>query len=526
MQIVLVVHDAQCFDHFVVIEKGLSLPHNNDVAHAGFKIFLHERNLLNQFGCRKIAGKTLASRCAEGTGHRAAHLRGNAHGESFNVASRVVQGHTDRFDKAIVIEFQHVFSRAVLGNLAVEHRDLLGMEGECQFLAQGAGHVGHLVYRSAMVLVNPLVNLLCAKRGEAPRLHEIGEVIKRKFYQFVIHGLIIDNRRPLIYFPQIFFVRKGAAMSMALDPSSVRVALLAGGTSGEREISLASGEGAGAALREAGFIVDEFDPALKNDLKRLIDGNYDVAFLCLHGKGGEDGRLQGFLETIGLPYTGPGVWASATAMNKGISKLFYQRENIPTAPFMCLQKEFPYEVGDIAALMGGRCVVKPATEGSALGIYIVEGEQAIAEAIEAVFEIDDLVIVEKFIEGMEITVAVIGNDDARALPIIEIVPRGEFYDFDSKYAPGGSQHICPARLDEQLSQRIQEQAVAAHRALDCTGVSRSDFILDDQGVAWILETNTIPGMTATSLLPDAARAAGIEFPELCTRLIEYALEKR
>lgn len=314
-------------------------------------------------------------------------------------------------------------------------------------------------------------------------------------------------------------------MALTLDPTSCRVALLAGGVSGEREISLASGKGAGEALRTAGFVVDEFDPASKDDLKRLIDGNYDVAFLCLHGKGGEDGPLQGFLETIGLPYTGPGVWASATAMNKAKSKAFYERAGIPTAPFFFVQQGKPYSVSEIHLLMGGRCVVKPATEGSALGIYIVEGEQAIAGAIEKVFAIDDLVVVEKFIEGTELTVAVLGNEDAFALPVIEIVPRGEFYDFDSKYAPGGSQHICPARLADETTERIKNLAVAAHRALECTGVSRSDFILDGDGIPWILETNTIPGMTATSLLPDAARAAGIEFPELCTRLIAYALEK-
>lgn len=315
-------------------------------------------------------------------------------------------------------------------------------------------------------------------------------------------------------------------MATALNPSSTRVALLAGGTSGEREISLASGKGAGEALRTAGFSVDEFDPASKDDLKALIDGNYDVAFLCLHGKGGEDGRLQGFLETIGLPYTGPGVWSSATAMNKAKSKLFYQRAGIPTAPFVYLKKEETYHVDEIVAMMDGMCVVKPATEGSALGIYIVEGADEVSHAIDEVFKIDDLVVVEKFISGTEITVAVLGNEDARALPIIEIVPRGEFYDFDSKYASGGSQHICPARLDEKVTEEVQAQAVAAHRALECSGVSRSDFILDENGVAWILETNTIPGMTATSLLPDAGRAVGIEFPELCTLLIEYALADR
>lgn len=312
---------------------------------------------------------------------------------------------------------------------------------------------------------------------------------------------------------------------VSVNPASCRVALLAGGTSGEREISLASGKGAGDALRAAGFPVDEFDPSSPDDLKAIIDGHYDVAFLCLHGKGGEDGCLQGFLETIGLPYTGPGVWSSATAMNKAKSKLFYQQADIPTAPFVYVKQGDDYDVAAICALMEGQCVVKPATEGSALGIYIVEGEEAVAQAIEAVFEIDPLVVVEKFLAGTEITVAVIGNEDAFALPIIEIVPRGEFYDFDSKYAPGGSQHICPAPFDDELTAIIQDQAVRAHKVLGCTGVSRSDFILDENNVAWILETNTIPGMTATSLLPDAARAAGMDFPELCTRLVGYALEE-
>lgn len=313
-------------------------------------------------------------------------------------------------------------------------------------------------------------------------------------------------------------------MVSSLDPSSCRVALLAGGTSGEREISLASGKGAGDALRQAGFAVTELDPASKEDLKALIDGDFDVAFLCLHGKGGEDGRLQGFLELIGLPYTAPGVWSSATAMNKAKSKLFYERAGIPTASFIALKRGESYDATEIDRLMGGSCVVKPATEGSALGIYIVEGPQAIGDAIAAVSEIDDRIIVEKFIEGTEITTAVLGNDEPFALPIIEIIPQGEFYDFDSKYAPGGSQHICPARLDGKITDLVQDYAVRAHRALECTGVSRSDFIVDADGIPWILETNTIPGMTSTSLLPDAARAAGIDFPALCTRLIAYALE--
>lgn len=312
-------------------------------------------------------------------------------------------------------------------------------------------------------------------------------------------------------------------MTEALDPQMYHVALLAGGTSGEREISLASGKGAGEALRQAGFTVTELDPACKDDLKRLLDEEFDVAFLCLHGKGGEDGVLQGFLETVGIPYTGPGVWSSATAMNKALSKVFYREEGIPTAPFALVRKGESFDIAQLGELADGMCVVKPATEGSALGIYIVEGPDAIQEALSKVFEIDDQALIEKFISGTEVTVAVLGNENAFALPVIKIVPKGEFYDFDSKYAPGGSQHLCPAPLDEDLSETLQSYAVKAHRALRCAGVSRSDFIVDESNTPWILETNTIPGMTATSLLPDAARAAGIEFPELCTRLIACAL---
>ena len=311
---------------------------------------------------------------------------------------------------------------------------------------------------------------------------------------------------------------------MAVVPSECKVALLAGGSSGEREISLASGKGALGALEEAGYDVTWIDPSVKDDLKRLMDEPFDVAFLCMHGKMGEDGTLQGFLELLGIPYTCSGVQASAIAMDKAKSKILYSLAGIPTAPSVTLKAGEPYDVDEIIEKLGLPCVVKPATEGSALGVEIIQDAADLDTAIKRVFEIDDLLVLETFIAGEEITVAVIGNDDAHALPIIKIVPRGGFYDFDSKYAPGGSQHICPAPIEESLAEIIHDYAVRAHHALGCSGVSRSDFIIDAEGVPWILETNTIPGMTATSLLPDAARAAGMTFPELCTALIEYALE--
>lgn len=313
-------------------------------------------------------------------------------------------------------------------------------------------------------------------------------------------------------------------MSNCFDPRQCRVALLAGGKSGEREISLASGEGAREALEEAGFDVTVLDPADKEDLKCLIDGPFDVAFPCLHGKYGEDGTMQGFLEVIGLPYIGSNVWSSALAMDKAKAKLYYEKDGIPTPPSITLTAGSKADPHEIVETLGEHCVVKPGTEGSALGVFIVEGEQAVADAIDKAFEIDNEVLVERYIKGTELTVAVIGNDDLEALPIIQIVPKSDFYDFESKYAPGGSQHICPAPLPEDVTLRVQDMAIRAHQSLSCRGVSRSDFILEDDGSCWILETNTIPGMTGTSLLPDAARAAGISFPKLCTTLVQYALE--
>ena len=313
-------------------------------------------------------------------------------------------------------------------------------------------------------------------------------------------------------------------MAENFDPRSCHVALLAGGKSDEREISLASGEGARAALEEAGFQVTTLDPAKDEDLKRLIDGGFDVAFLCLHGKYGEDGTMQGMLDLIGLPYTGSGMWGSMLAMNKTKAKWYFERAGVPTPPSVTLKKGDPVDAEALVEKLGEHVVVKPDASGSALGVNIVEGAEEVAAAIDRVFEIDDVVLVERYIKGMELTVAVVGGDEVEALPVIEILPTNEFYDYESKYAPGGSTHICPARLDEEKTAMLQDYAVRAHQALECRGMSRSDFILEEDGSCWILETNTISGMTETSLLPDAARAAGMSFPELCTKLVEIALE--
>lgn len=315
-------------------------------------------------------------------------------------------------------------------------------------------------------------------------------------------------------------------MSTSLDPRAMRVALIAGGTSSEREISIASGAGARAALEQAGFTVETIDPANAADLHRLLDEKFDVAFLALHGKPGEDGTIQGFLEIAGIPYTCPGVWSSATAMDKPLAKVFYEREGLPTPPSIVVRRGDDVSVPGIIDSLGDHVVVKIGDAGSAIGVFIVQGADAIEQALSKAFAMDDEVLIERYVKGRELTVAVLGNAEPDALPIIEIVPKSDFYDYESKYAPGGSKHLCPAPLDSDLTSEIQSYAVRAHTCLRCEGVSRSDFILDADGTPWILETNTIPGMTETSLLPDAAREFGLSFPELCTRLIELALEKK
>lgn len=314
-------------------------------------------------------------------------------------------------------------------------------------------------------------------------------------------------------------------MLASVEPKTCKVALLAGGISNEREVSLASGAGAQKALEEAGFSVSVFDPAKKEDLKNLIEGNFDVAFLCLHGKNGEDGAIQGFLQTIGLPYTGSHIFSSSLAMDKVISKHFYKAVALNTPSSLTLIKDAVDKTSEeIMEIIGLPCVVKAASEGSAFGVHIVKSADEFETALEATFSIDGKVLVERYISGRELTVAVVGNENPEALPAIEIIPKNEFYDYESKYAVGGSEHICPAEITEQKTHEIQECAIVAHKVLGCSGVSRSDFILDEEGTIWLLETNTLPGMTETSLLPDAARAAGIPFSALCTRLIDCALE--
>ncbi|MBS3973399.1 MAG: D-alanine--D-alanine ligase [Actinobacteria bacterium] len=303
-----------------------------------------------------------------------------------------------------------------------------------------------------------------------------------------------------------------------------KVAVLKGGLSAEREVSLNTGAQVAAGLAAAGFRVAEIDAADRDFIDQILSEAPDVVFICLHGRFGEDGTVQGLLELLGVPYVGSGVLASALAMDKVISKQLLKQANIPTADFLALRRDEPVDVVAISEALGVKTVVKPANEGSAIGITISHEPDELSAAVERAFLFDDRVLVEGFVSGTEVTVGVLGNDEPKALPTLEIVSEHEFFDYESKYVPGLSRHIVPARISSEADAECQRLAIEVHRLFGCKGMSRADMIVTTEGQVFVLETNTIPGMTSTSLYPDAARAAGIEFPQLCANLIELALE--
>ncbi len=314
---------------------------------------------------------------------------------------------------------------------------------------------------------------------------------------------------------------------MMNDVTMCKVAVLAGGWSDEREISLSSGKEVANALREAGFSkVELLDIASSDFVDALAHGGFDVAFVALHGKYGEDGCIQGMLEVLHIPYTFSDVLSSSMAMEKDVTKAVYRRVGIPTPKAAIVERgEMPTaeQLEDITRKLGLPLFVKPAQNGSSFGITRVTQPHELLGAIEVAAQTKDRVLVESAAQGTEITVPVIGNENPEALPIIEIITGAEFYDLKVKYEPAELHHRIPAQIPEESYRLAQEYAVRAHRALGCKGCSRSDFIVDKDGTPVILETNTIPGMTAASLLPDSARHAGIEFPVLCKRFIELAL---
>jgi D-alanine-D-alanine ligase len=301
------------------------------------------------------------------------------------------------------------------------------------------------------------------------------------------------------------------------------IGVLYGGPSSEREVSIQSGENVAYALSKAGHDVHQV----------LLDGSFtandarslgiDVAFLALHGEFGEDGRIQAILEEADIPYTGSGVDASSTAFDKVLAKRAYENHNVRTPAWMSLDVcELERAGGFNGLCLLPPMVVKPALGGSSQGITIVRDEASVTPAINKAFEFADSILVERYVRGRELTVGVIGD---QALPVTELKPAGEFFDYDSKYTDNGTHKECPAQLNDILSACVQALALAAHKALGCRDVSRTDIILGEDGLPWVLETNTIPGMTSHSLLPMAAEAAGMSYTELCEKLLRMALAR-
>lgn len=305
------------------------------------------------------------------------------------------------------------------------------------------------------------------------------------------------------------------------------VALLSGGISSEREVSLKSGDQVYAALKPDKYRVIRYDPS--TDLSRLVADapSIDFALIILHGPYGEDGTVQGLLDLLGIPYQGSGVLGSAISMDKLVSKQLYERSGIPTPTYITIHRDDALKAETCLERIGLPLVIKPAKGGSSIGMAIVKTRDRLEPAIREAFNHDDTLMVETYIQGTELTVGVIGNRDLKALPVIEIIPdtQYEFFNYHAKYLPGASREICPARIDEALTEKAQAYAKMAHRALFCEGYSRTDMMLSDREL-YILETNTIPGMTETSLLPLAAKTAGIPFSRLLDILIELGIESK
>ncbi len=334
----------------------------------------------------------------------------------------------------------------------------------------------------------------------------------------------------------------------------MRIAVLMGGYSPEREVSLASGEAIASALERKSHEVLRLDPALgpeeglyaprsvrarlgseppgldelPRDAERTIvrtlewlsDQAVDAVFVALHGGAGEDGRVQAVLEMVGLPYTGSGPLASALAMTKSVAKSLFERSGVRTPQWILLPNSIPAEEAAkrVHAEFSLPVVVKPDNQGSTVGFSLVRSPEDISPALERAWQYGDA-LVEPFIEGREVTVAIL---DGRALPVLEIVPEHGVYDYECKYTKGKSRYLVPAEVPEAVAHELQDQAVRAYRALGCRDYARADFRLRTDDVPFCLEINTAPGMTELSLVPKAARAAGISFEDLCDRIVRMA----
>ncbi len=307
----------------------------------------------------------------------------------------------------------------------------------------------------------------------------------------------------------------------------MRVAVLAGGRSAEREVSLRSGAQCAAALRSAGHVVTQLDLD-GSTWDALRDGAFDCVFIALHGRLGEDGSVQGMCELLRLPYTGCGILSSALCIDKTLSNRLLAAAGLPVPEFEELAAVGDLQADTVERLVrtyGLPLVVKPVREGSTIGLTVARSEDAVGDGLVLAGRYDRRVLVQRFVRGTEITVGVLATPDVQVLPTLEITYEEEEYSYHAKYTAGASHHIIPARLPEPTRERAARLSEEAFRVLGCEGMARIDFIVDAGGEPWILEVNTVPGMTELSLLPDAARAAGIEFPDLCDRLVRHAVER-
>lgn len=299
-----------------------------------------------------------------------------------------------------------------------------------------------------------------------------------------------------------------------------KIGVLMGGLSSERDVSLASGNAILKALLGKGYDAVPVDVG-RGVAEQLRTSGIGVAFNGLHGKYGEDGAIQGLLELAGIPYTGSGILASAMGMNKVVSKMIFSNHRLLVGPYVVVSTGARERLHALPPEIGFPLVVKPSSEGSSVGVSLVYKKSELAPAAEFAFRYDEEILIEKFIRGTEVQVGILGN---KALGAIEIVPKDTFYSYKAKYEPGMSEHYFPARIPGSIYARVLEAGLTAHRALGCRGYGRVDFIIDASGSPYILEVNTLPGMTSTSLLPDIARGIGMAFPELVEEILRLALE--
>ncbi len=304
-----------------------------------------------------------------------------------------------------------------------------------------------------------------------------------------------------------------------------RVAVIMGGNSAEREVSLKSGKEVLRGLQAAGINAFELD--FQGDAKAFIntlisDKKFDRVFLALHGRGGEDGTLQGLLDTLEIPYTGSGVMGSALAMDKTRSKYLWQGMNLPTPQFAYVEELKPELVTQLVSLIGFPLAVKPSREGSSIGVFKVNNQTQLEAAISTALKMDEQVLLEHWVEGSEYTIAIL---DGKPLPIIGLKTDHVFYDFEAKYESDNTQYLLPSGLSEEEEKSVGNLAERAFSALGCTGWGRVDVMRDSKGRFWLLEVNTIPGMTDHSLVPMAAEAAGISFEELVVSILEKTLRQ-